>query len=83
MQSLPGVRGESMEDLKTGRSILPSYKDLSEFTGVCVPNLRKLVNRRTDPLPSIRVSERKLCFVAEDVLQWFHEEAERQAGGAA
>lgn len=72
-----------MDEIKKGRSILPSYKELSEFTGVCIPNLRKLVNRRDDPLPSIRVSERKLCFVAEDVLQWFHDEAERQAGGAA
>lgn len=69
-----------MEAVSRGREILPSYKELSEFTGICVPNLRKLVNRRDDPLPSIRVSERKLCFVAEDVLQWFHDEAERQAG---
>ena len=72
-----------MENDKIGSSIIPSYKGLSEFTGICIPNLRKLVNRRTDPLPSIRVSERKLCFVSEDVLQWFHDEAERQTGGAA
>ena len=71
-----------MEEVKW-REILPGYPALSEFTSVCIPNLRKLVNRRDNPLPSIRVSERKLCFVSEDVLQWFHDEAERQAYGTA
>lgn len=65
------------------KKILSSYEELSAFTGVCVPNLRKLVNRRSDPLPSVRVSQRKVCFVAADVLQWFSDEAIRQNGGAA
>ncbi len=62
------------------RSIISSYLELAKFTGVCVPNLRRLVNRHDDPLPSIRVSPRKVVFVAEDVLAWFSAEAERQEG---
>ena len=62
------------------KQILSSYAELSALTGVCVPILRKLVNRRTDPLPAVRVSDRKLCFV---VLRWFSEESSRQTGGAA
>ena len=62
------------------RAILSSFPELARFTGICVPNLRRLVNRHDDPLPSIRVSPRKVVFVAEDVLAWFSAEAERQEG---
>ena len=91
MQSLHGGRGNKMEEkLEFGagevwnqKQILSSYSELADLTGVCIPNLRKLVNRRTNPLPSVRVSERKLCFVVADVLRWFSDESSRQAGGAA
>ena len=63
------------------RKILSSYAELKDLTGVCIPNLRRLVNRRQDPLPSIRVSERKVCFVVDDVLGWFSAEAVRQGNG--
>ena len=62
------------------RSIIPGYPGLADFTGASIPLLRKLVNRADDPLPCVRMSERKVVFVAEDVLAWFKDEAKRQAG---
>ncbi len=61
--------------------IIGSYPELAEFTGTCVPTLRTLVNRKRDPLPCVRVSPRKIVFVREQVLDWFREEAQRQAEG--
>ena len=58
-----------------------TFKDLSRATGICVPTLRKLVNRSFDPLPAIKVSPRKYVFVPDQVNEWFKAEAERQAGG--
>ena len=63
------------------RVILPDYKSLSDFTGTCTPTLRKLVNRRSNPLPAVHLSPRKIVFVASDVIRWMQEEAERQAYG--
>ena len=76
-------RGQYTGEARESKQILSSYAELSELTGICIPNLRPLVNRRSDPLPSVRVSDRKLCFVVEDVLRWFHDEAERQAGNTS
>jgi len=63
-----------------GRQLIPGYPGLADFTGASIPLLRKLVNRPEDPLPCVRMSERKVVFVAEDVLAWFRDEAKRQAG---
>ena len=72
-----------MEKIKTEREIIPGYPELAMFTGACVPNLRKLVNRKYDPLPSIKLSPRKIVFIREDVIRWMKEESARQAGGVA
>ena len=69
-----------MEEIKN-RDIIPNRKALAEYTGICVPTLDKLIRRRNNPLPSVRVSPRKVVFVAEDVLTWFREEAARQSNG--
>ena len=70
-----------MDELKS-REILPGYPELSAFTGISKPVLMKLVKRRTDPLPSVRVGPRKVVFVTSDVLAWFSDEAARQNGTA-
>lgn len=57
-----------------------NYKALSDYTGVCIPTLRKLVRRPFDPLPAVKVSPRKYVFPADQVKAWFEAEAERQAG---
>ena len=69
-----------MKEVKSSREIMSGYPELAEFTDTCIPNLRKLVNRKYDPLPSVRLSPRKIVFVREDVIEWLKEEAERQAG---
>ncbi len=71
-----------MSENREEHEIIPGYPELAVFTGACIPNLRKLVNRRYDPLPSVRLSPRKIVFVKEDVLRWFSEESLRQSGGS-
>lgn len=61
------------------RVIIGSYEELAEFTDTCIPTLRKLVNRRQNPLPCVRVSPRKIVFVREQVIDWFKAEASRQS----
>lgn len=60
--------------------IFGNYEGLAEFMDTCIPTLRELVNRPENPLPSVRVSPRKLIFVKEQVEEWLAEEARRQAG---
>ncbi len=60
---------------------LSSFKQLAEYTGICVPTLEKLVHRSVYPLPSVKVSPRKYVFLPEQVNAWFEAEAARQAGG--
>lgn len=72
-----------MDVVKERQEILSGYPELSRYTNTCIPTLRKLVNRRYDPLPSVRVSPRKIVFVTEDVLAWFSAEAERQTKGTS
>lgn len=62
------------------RTYIPTYSELAKTTGVCIPTLRKLVNRKEDPLPAVRVSPRKLVFLSDQVQAWFEAEAKRQAG---
>lgn len=52
-----------MSETRVACEIIPGYPELAAFTGACIPNLRKLINRKKEPLPSVRLSPRKIVFV--------------------
>lgn len=56
-----------------------SRKEAAELCNVSLPTLDGFLNRRENPLPSIRAG-RKILISAELLKEWLNEESVRQTG---